>query len=123
MAKHVPNRMCVACREMKPKSSLVRVVSHEGALSIDEKGKAHGRGAYVCKDKDCVDKAFNEHRFEKNFKRGILPEERERLRLALSEIIDAESSSLAEMTPEVKTVITADGKEQTIRVIRKGGRK
>ena len=49
--KKVPMRMCVGCREMKPKKELIRVVrSPEGEISLDFRGKAPGRGAYLCKD-------------------------------------------------------------------------
>ena len=48
MAKKIPMRQCLGCREMKPKRELVRVVrSPEGEISIDLRGKAPGRGAYV----------------------------------------------------------------------------
>ncbi|MBR7159869.1 MAG: YlxR family protein, partial [Clostridia bacterium] len=47
--KKVPMRMCVSCRQMMPKSSLLRIVhTPEGDLKIDFKGKQNGRGAYIC---------------------------------------------------------------------------
>ena len=53
--KKIPMRQCLGCREMKPKQSLVRVVrSPEGAISLDARGKASGRGAYVCRDMECL---------------------------------------------------------------------
>ena len=56
--KKIPMRQCLGCREMKPKQSLVRVVrSPEGAISLDARGKASGRGAYVCRDMECLKKA------------------------------------------------------------------
>jgi len=55
--KKIPVRMCIACREGKPKKELVRVVSSGGALLPDETGKAAGRGAYICPDVKCLDKA------------------------------------------------------------------
>ena len=59
MAKRVPLRQCLGCREMKPKAELVRVVrSPEGAVSVDLRGKAPGRGAYVCRSADCLKKAL-----------------------------------------------------------------
>ena len=59
MAKRVPLRQCLGCREMKPKAELVRVVrSPEGAVSLDLRGKAPGRGAYVCRSADCLKKAL-----------------------------------------------------------------
>ena len=52
MEKKIPMRQCLGCREMKPKRELIRVVrSPEGEISLDFKGKASGRGAYVCPKK------------------------------------------------------------------------
>lgn len=57
--KKIPMRQCVGCREMKPKKELVRVVrSPEGEISMDLKGKAPGRGAYVCHCPECLKKAI-----------------------------------------------------------------
>ena len=51
-------RMCVACREMKPKKELIRVVrTPEGELRLDRSGKLSGRGAYLCTRPDCFKKA------------------------------------------------------------------
>ncbi|MGJ4851352.1 RNase P modulator RnpM [Bacillota bacterium Meth-B3] len=56
--RKVPMRMCVGCREMKPKPELMRVVkSPEGEISLDPVGKKPGRGAYVCVSADCLKKA------------------------------------------------------------------
>ncbi len=59
MQKKIPMRQCLGCREMKPKRELVRVVrSPEGTVSLDPKGKANGRGAYLCPNMDCLKKAI-----------------------------------------------------------------
>ena len=50
-------RMCIACREGKPKKELVRIVVQDGELRVDETGKAQGRGAYLCPTVACLDKA------------------------------------------------------------------
>ncbi len=56
--RKIPMRMCVGCREMKPKMELTRVVKpQEGDCAIDFTGKAPGRGAYVCKSAECLKKA------------------------------------------------------------------
>ena len=56
--RKIPMRMCVGCREMKPKMSLLKVVKpKEGDAHIDRVGKAPGRGAYVCPDIECLKKA------------------------------------------------------------------
>ena len=61
-------RMCLGCGEMKPKRELVRVVkSKEGEISLDLMGRKAGRGAYICKDTECLRKARKARRFEKSF--------------------------------------------------------
>jgi len=63
--KKVPLRMCVVCREMKPKKDLVRVVMNDsGEIIMDETGKLNGRGAYVCKG-DCVNNLEKRKSFER----------------------------------------------------------
>ncbi len=59
MQKKIPMRQCLGCREMKPKRELCRVVrSPEGTVSLDAKGKAPGRGAYVCPSAECLKRAI-----------------------------------------------------------------
>ena len=57
-AKKVPLRMCIGCREMKPKAELDRIVkTPSGEIVIDKTNKLAGRGAYICKSGDCLKKA------------------------------------------------------------------
>ena len=57
-SKKIPMRMCTACREMKPKRELIRVVrTPAGEIKLDTTGKLGGRGAYICKSKECFLKA------------------------------------------------------------------
>ena len=57
--KKVPVRMCVACRQGKPKKELFRVVRNkEGSVGVDLTGKAQCRGAYLCPSVDCLEKAI-----------------------------------------------------------------
>lgn len=66
--KKIPMRMCLGCNEMKPKKELIRAVkSPEGEISLDFKGKAAGRGAYICRSAECFEKARKARRFEKAF--------------------------------------------------------
>lgn len=59
--KHVPQRTCVACRQVKSKRELVRVVrAPDGKVFVDETGKANGRGAYLCRDRACWEKAIGQ---------------------------------------------------------------
>lgn len=57
--RRVPNRTCVACRTTRPKRDLVRIVrAPSGDVALDESGRAAGRGAYVCRTAECLDKAI-----------------------------------------------------------------
>lgn len=57
--KHQPTRTCVACRQAKAKRELVRIVrSPEGEVQIDPTGKAKGRGAYLCREAACWERAI-----------------------------------------------------------------
>ncbi len=72
MAKKIPDRMCISCREMKPKKELLRIVSDkEGNIFLDTTGRANGRGAYICKTGECVLKAKKTKALERTLKRQI----------------------------------------------------
>lgn len=80
MPKKIPMRQCLGCREMKPKNELIRVVrSPEGEISLDFRGKAPGRGAYLCPDPVCLKKAVKGRALERAFSTAIPPEIYERL--------------------------------------------
>ena len=80
MEKKIPMRQCLGCREMKPKKELIRVVrSPEWEISLDFKGKASGRGAYVCPDPRCLKKAIKARALERAFSAQIPQEIYERL--------------------------------------------
>lgn len=64
--------MCLGCQEMKPKKELIRIVrDKEGSTSVDFTGKKAGRGAYICKNADCFEKARKGKRLEKAFEARI----------------------------------------------------
>ena len=66
--KKIPMRMCLGCGEMKPKKELVRVVkSPEDEISLDLTGKKAGRGAYICRNAECLAMARKARKFEKSF--------------------------------------------------------
>lgn len=73
--KKIPMRKCLGCGEIFPKKELIRVVRNkEGDIFIDLKGKANGRGAYICKKIDCYEKAFKTKRLNKAFECEISEE-------------------------------------------------
>lgn len=85
--KKVPMRMCVGCREMKPKKELLRVVrSPEGIVSIDTTGRKPGRGAYVCRSADCLKRAIKQKQLERAFECPLGEETHASLLRALSEL-------------------------------------
>ena len=84
--KKIPMRQCVGCREMKPKKELIRVVkSPEGAISLDFRGKAPGRGAYVCPDPACLKRAMKSQALERGFETAIPQEVYDSLLAAMEE--------------------------------------
>lgn len=88
--KKIPMRQCVGCREMKPKKELVRVVkSPEGEISMDLRGKAPGRGAYVCHGAECLRRARKSRALERSLDTAIPQEVYDRLERELEADPDA----------------------------------
>lgn len=82
-----PKRMCIACRQMREKSQLIRFVLDSGAKPVvDKKNKAPGRGAYVCRSKECISAMIKRKMLNKNFHCDITAEEYQKL----SEELNAE---------------------------------
>ena len=64
--KKIPMRMCVGCREMKEKRDLIRIVrTPEGDAVLDPTGKKSGRGAYVCRRAECLQRAIRQKQLER----------------------------------------------------------
>ena len=77
---HEPERQCVACRKMFKKSELIRIVrTPEGTAEIDSDGRKQGRGAYLCNDKKCIEKALRKGMLAKALHCRIPQEEAERI--------------------------------------------
>ena len=73
--KNVPLRMCIACREMKPKQEMLRVVrSPEGEISLDFTGKKNGRGAYICDSETCIKKLKKSKLLNRTFSANVSDE-------------------------------------------------
>ncbi len=79
--KSLPQRTCIGCNSQKYKKDLIRIVKNkEGNIFIDRTGKANGRGAYICDDIQCLEKAIKSKRLEKIFDTKISDEIYENLR-------------------------------------------
>lgn len=73
--KKKPLRKCAGCGQMKEKTELIRVVKDDqGKVKIDESGRMNGRGAYLCKDPECLKKARKSRALERSLKCGVPPE-------------------------------------------------
>ena len=73
--KKIPQRQCMGCRERKEKRELIRVVrAPDGSVSLDFRGKAPGRGAYICPDMACLKKALRSKALDRSLEVTI-PEE------------------------------------------------
>lgn len=84
MAKKIPMRMCVGCRTMKEKRSLIRIVrTEDGSCRFDPTGKMNGRGAYLCPDPECLRKAVKSRALERALEIKVGEEVFERLRVEI----------------------------------------
>ncbi len=79
--KDLPKRTCIGCGEVKLKKDLIRIVKNkEGEISIDRTGKANGRGAYLCDNIECLEKAIKTKKLERSFEMQINSEIYDELR-------------------------------------------
>jgi hypothetical protein len=87
MAKKKPLRKCTGCQELKDKREMLRIVkTSEGEFLIDISGKANGRGAYICKSKECLEKSLKNKGLERSFKCSIPKDISESLKEALDQL-------------------------------------
>ena len=87
MTKKIPMRQCVGCGEMKEKRTMTRIIkTSEGEISLDTTGKKNGRGAYLCMDSNCLQKAKKNKGLERSLKTVIPQEVYEMLTKEMEEI-------------------------------------
>lgn len=90
--RKVPLRVCVGCRENKPKKNLMRIViTPEGNIELDSTGKKAGRGAYVCPNKECFNQASKGKRLEKNLRKPVPPDVINNINKTLDELDKADN--------------------------------
>ena len=79
--KKKPTRTCTACNNQMEKQELLRIVrTTEGNIEVDLTGKKNGRGAYICKSEDCLNKVIKSKKLERVFEKEINPELYESIR-------------------------------------------
>lgn len=92
--KKIPMRMCVGCREMKPKKELLRAVrSPEGAVSLDTTGKKPGRGAYCCYNAECLRRALKQGQLDRQLEVKLSPEINEQLTQTMNELLKQQETN------------------------------
>ncbi len=75
MAKKIPMRQCIGCSEMKPKKELLRILrTEEEGIVLDTTGRKNGRGAYICPNAECLQKARKTKGIERSFKMAVSEE-------------------------------------------------
>lgn len=65
---HIPQRMCVACREHKPAADMIRITVKDNTATLDGDNKNFARGAYICRKSECIAKAQKKHIIERHLK-------------------------------------------------------
>ena len=85
--RHVPQRTCIVCRQVRPKRELIRVVrTPAGHIELDPTGKKSGRGAYLCARRSCWEPALHQGRLEREFEIAIPAEDRPALEAYLDSL-------------------------------------
>lgn len=98
--RHVPQRTCVACRAVRPRRELARIVrTPEGEVLLDDTGKRNGRGAYLCRQRSCWDAALARRQLERALK-AILPPG-----------VEAELREFAAQLPEALAIESEESRE------------
>ena len=93
--KKIPMRMCVGCREMKEKRELIRIVrTPEGTAVLDSTGKRSGRGAYVCRQEECLKRSIKQRQLERQLEITLTPEIIEALTAEMNRMRAAGSEGL-----------------------------
>lgn len=89
MSKKIPMRVCVGCNEMKPKREMIRVIrTPQEEILLDETGKQNGRGAYLCKAQECLEKALKRKGLERSLKIKVPAETIAKLKEEMSVFAD-----------------------------------
>ena len=92
--KKIPMRMCVGCREMKPKKELLRAVrSPEGQVSLDTTGKKPGRGAYCCYNAECLRRALKQGQLDRQLEVKLTDEVNAQLTETMQQLLSQQETN------------------------------
>lgn len=85
VVKKIPERTCIGCGESKAKKELIRIVKQED-ISLDITGKKNGRGAYICNNVECLEKAIKTKGLDRSFKMQVSKEVYDRLKTDMEKL-------------------------------------
>jgi predicted RNA-binding protein YlxR (DUF448 family) len=88
--KHIPLRTCIACGKIRPQREMVRLASSAGGVELDTGAKRSGRGAYICRESECLQNTLNWKRVEKALRITLASEDKMRLAVKLKEFYGGE---------------------------------
>ena len=92
--RKIPMRMCVGCREMKPKKELLRAVrSPEGQVSLDTTGKKPGRGAYCCYNAECLRRALKQGQLDRQLEVKLTDEVNAQLTETMQQLLSQQETN------------------------------
>ena len=86
VVKKIPQRTCIGCGESKAKKELIRIVKQEEDISLDITGKKNGRGAYICNNVECLEKAIQTKGLDRSFKMQVSKEVYDRLKTDMEKL-------------------------------------
>lgn len=93
--RKIPMRMCVGCREMKPKKELLRAVrTPDGTVSLDTTGKKPGRGAYCCYNAECLRRALKQGQLDRQLEVKLSNDVNEQLTQTMRQLLTAQEKSI-----------------------------
>ena len=105
--RHTPKRSCLGCRQVMEQDQLVRyVVSPDGELLVDYRGRLPGRGAYTCLSRDCVRLAVQRRQFQRTFRRDLPTIDPDALNEALLVAIESRIINLLGMAKKSGVVLS-----------------
>ncbi|MBN1922354.1 MAG: YlxR family protein [Anaerolineae bacterium] len=106
--RHIPERTCIACRERRHKRDLLRVVhTPSGAVVVDETGKQNGRGAYLCRQRSCWEKALKQGSLDRALRTTLTAEILADLRAFAATLPETLASSPESVAPVDGEIVVA----------------
>lgn len=91
--KKVPQRTCIACKQVLPKKELIRIVKSDGDVSVDLTHRANGRGAYICHNLDCLNVIMKKNSLSVALGNGVTENQKEQIQKQVKKLL---SGSLQE---------------------------